>query len=359
MYWKVTQITFTVFRLCDRFFGYVGYRRCIWVPWAEIRASRMFMVSLSGVHVALCAVCPELHNVLVQNQTTSDSLQQLLEMPRKSRWARLPFGLRMTVGTSAILVLVGGGVAGIVALTRDEPRVVTAMGRDSATAAAPEPPAAPGAPVREPAVRHKGLGDAVALDRGRTSDEADRSATRAPRTIGADGVASGQHAPPATMSDPKPPVTGAAAATTTTQTVDETRDIPYRTQLVRDPSLPRGTRRVQTDGIPGVETLRYLVTYAGGRETGRQLLDSTVTREPQDRVIGFGGRGGPGRGDSPRECGPVLGACLPLGRSACPSGEPVPESGSVQLDGSVQLGGSVTLLDDDPNGLSLDAGLVC
>src|SRR5262252_7491213 len=56
------------------------------------------------------------HNALVQNQTTSDSWQQLLEMPRKSWWARLPFGVRMAAGASAVLVVVGAGVAGVATL---------------------------------------------------------------------------------------------------------------------------------------------------------------------------------------------------------------------------------------------------
>ena len=59
-------------------------------------------------------------------------MQQLLEMPRKSWWARLPFGVRMTAGTSALLIAIGGGAAGVAALTKDDkdaPKVVTAVGQ--------------------------------------------------------------------------------------------------------------------------------------------------------------------------------------------------------------------------------------
>src|SRR3954451_14954687 len=71
-------------------------------------------------------------NAWVQNQTTSDSWQQLLEMPRKSWWARLPFSVRMVAGTSALLIVIGGAAAGVSALTRngpDAPRIVTAVGQ--------------------------------------------------------------------------------------------------------------------------------------------------------------------------------------------------------------------------------------
>src|SRR4051794_8519288 len=61
-----------------------------------------------------------LHNAVVQNQTTSDSWQQLLKMPRKSWWARLPFGVRMAAGAGALLIAIGGGVAGVAALTRGD-----------------------------------------------------------------------------------------------------------------------------------------------------------------------------------------------------------------------------------------------
>jgi surface rod structure-forming protein G len=268
----------------------------------------------------------------------------------------------MTAGTSALLVLIGGGAAGIAALTKDRARVVTATGRESATGATHSAaPALPDAAV-PPAVAGKGLGAAkvpVAVTDRRTSDEADRTATREPRTT--DPAAPRPPAAPAAAAGgasaaPKPPTQPAM----TTRTVTETRAIPFRTWLVRDPSLPRGTRRVQTEGVPGIETLRYLVTYAGGRETGRQLLDSAVTRQPQHRVIAFGARGGPGH-DRRHECGPGLSGCLPIGRSACPKEGQVEESGAVQLGGSVDLlDHDMTLLDpDDLDGLELDPGMVC
>src|SRR4051812_9009922 len=301
-------------------------------------------------------------------------------MPRKSWWARLPFGLRMTAGTGALLVLIGGGAAGIAALTKQQPRVVTAVGRETATganAAAGQPdritalpPAAgrgfgaPGAPVAgNPAAGVPTDGDTSLATDGRTSQEADRTATREPRRTG-----DGKSDPPAgsrAVAAPRPPAAGATSSVTS-QTVTETRDLPFRTQLVRDPSMPRGSKRLQTAGVAGVEPLHYLVTYASGKETRRRLLDSSVTRPPQDRVIAFGSQGGWQGHDHRRECGPRIGGCL-LGRSACPDANPATPAGPMQEGGALQSGSSLTITEQDLalldadglNDLAMDPSLAC
>ena len=255
----------------------------------------------------------------------------------------------MTAGASAILVLIGAGTAGIAIATEDEP-VVTAVAPVAGPAAA-LPPAA-GVVVPQPPAAAAQLGgqtDPVGVER-RTSEAADRTGTRAPRPAAS---VSATRAPRAAVPavPAKPP---AAAAVVTTRTVVETRAIPFRTRLVRDPGLPRGTRRVQSPGAPGEETLRYLVTMTDGRETGRRLVGSEVTREPQHRVVAFGSR----RGDRPRECRPGDDRCRPVGRSiACPG----------ELDPVIQENGSLALLEgdlalltpDDLDGLELDPAVLC
>lgn len=252
-------------------------------------------------------------------------------MPRKSWWARLPFGVRMTAGTSALLILIGGGSAGVAALTRDDkaepPQVVTAVGQAAAAPPAGGQPA-PATPRRPAAQAHFDAADPAAA---RTSDQADRTATRNPR--GAATTRPEQPAAPAATSEVPPAAASPARPARTTRTETETREIPFETRLVRDPRLPRGSKRVENPGVPGEETLRYLVTVTDGVPTDRRLIDATVTRQPQHRVVAFGSR----RGD--RECKRALNVCVPLGRKApCP--DPVEES-------AVHLGGSVTVLDQD------------
>jgi hypothetical protein len=325
----------------------------------------------------------------------------------------------MTAGTSALLVLIGGGAATVAIMTKGEPRTVQAVaGRGSVGTA----PGNPLAPVSEPGaaalgggrppVAGAGAAGGTAATGARTSNEADRTATRTPRQLGAGADPGGTTAaPPAAAPGTTPAVT--------TQTVSETRAIPYRTRLVRDPAMPRGQRRVETEGINGEETLRWLVTFAGGRQTERRLIDSTVTRQPQHQVVAFGWQGalpgrGPARGQGQgqgqghgrgnghwpgrghrRECGVRIGACLPLGRGACPTpppaGDPTadqtqaantkalttndtaPKGGATTADqaqaeeNAVQLGGSVTLTDEDLAlltpadlaGLEIDPGTLC
>ena len=263
----------------------------------------------------------------------------------------------MTAGTSALLVLIAGGAATVAAITKGDPRVANAAGRDSTIAAAVQPagpvPAATGASTGEFAVG-AGLGDAGAGVESRMSDEADRTATRGPRRVATGGRAGGSSRGDADAAPEAPGVT-TAAPVITTSTVTETRPIPYQTRLVRDPSLPRGSRRVQTPGIPGEQTLRWLVTRSDGKETGRELIDTTVTREPQHQVIAFGGHGGGWRHRHQRECGLGLDPCLPLRRGDCPEEARAEES-------AIQLGGSVTVLDEDlallnPDALELDPRL--
>ena len=247
----------------------------------------------------------------------------------------------MTAGTGALLAAIGGGAAGVAILTRHDFHVVRSAAGDSALAAAPAVPAAPG----DTAAGLSGAGAAVGARLGnaaqaatgdRTSDEADRMATRTPRR------APGRREPGAdsgTTTLAQPAATAAAPAVTT-QTETETRAIPYRTMFVRDPSLPRGRRQIQTPGVDGVQTLRWLVTFADGRETDRRLLGTSVTRQPQHQVIAFGSQGrGWGHG-RPRECGADLEPCIPLSRPTCPDQAQIEEDG-------IQLGGSAALLGED------------
>ena len=130
--------------------------------------------------------------------------------------------------------------------------------------------------------------------------------------------------------------------------LEREREIPFETRLVRDSSLPHGSKRIQTPGVPGEETLRYLVTVADGQVTDRRLVDATVTRRPQHRVVAFGPRRLLGH-RTDRECRRALNVCVPLGRSAaCPD---VPGKGKKRPAKSeeslLHLGGSVVVLDQD------------
>ena len=261
----------------------------------------------------------------------------------------------MTAGTSALLLAIGGGAAGVAYLSKDHAQRTTDAARtfsiaapkgvagqdaapDQATGAGPGDAGLGAAGPGDAGLGDAGLGDAVKAATGdRTSDgEADRTATRGPaHTAPAaadakpDAKDAGQAAAnPATVDAP---VNAPVGPVISTKTVSETRPIPFRTTFVRDPSMARGTSRMQTPGVDGVQTVRWLVTYADGQETGRRPIGSAVTRAPQHRVIvlggqdrdwngrGWGGRGWNDRGwDRPRECDTDPGPCVHLGGLDCP-----------------------------------------
>jgi hypothetical protein len=106
--------------------------------------------------------------------------------------------------------------------------------------------------------------------------------------------------------------------------------------VVRDDTLPRGFRKVLFPGMPGEETVRYLVTLTDGKPSARRTLDTTVTRQPQQRVVVFGVE---------NECVDALGLCVPLGRSGCPSeiATPRPDATAPAENGS----GPLTVTEED------------
>lgn len=257
-------------------------------------------------------------------------------------------------------MVIGGGAAGVAALTKDQPQMVTATGRDLTTSAgaAAEDKVGTGATPPAATGRIEAVPPLAAIGRREADDEADRTATRSPRRPAPADTAAAAPTPAAVA--PTAPVAATSPSVVRT-TVTETRAIPFGTRLVSDPTMPRGAKRVQTEGVPGEETLRYLVTYVGGQEKERQLLGRSVAREPQERVIAFGsqgrGPGGPdghGRPGGPgrhRGCGMSLGGCLPIGRSACPE----EESGSIDV-----LDQDLSMIDPDAlDGLALDPNVTC
>jgi hypothetical protein len=242
----------------------------------------------------------------------------------------------MAAGTSALLIAIGGAAAGIAALSRDDakPRIVTAVG-DAAGAGvgdaagnaagntAGDGAGNAGNTAGDAAGNAAGAGavgpgllpgqqlprGAVAAD-ARTVVGADRSMTRNPAR---EPVAVGAR-PPARAQPGSGSGSGSSVAkpsaqpVITTRTEVETREIPYPTRTVSDPGLPRGRQRVQTPGVAGEETLRYLVTLTDGKPTDRRLLDSTVTRQPQQEVVALGAQDA----RAGRHC--PLNFCVPLGR---------------------------------------------
>jgi murein DD-endopeptidase MepM/ murein hydrolase activator NlpD len=102
--------------------------------------------------------------------------------------------------------------------------------------------------------------------------------------------------------------------------VVETREIPYRTSIRRDASLPAGQRKVLEPGVPGEERATFLVTRQNGRLVERERLDVQEVRTPVTRVevrgskIMLASRSGSGQLIWPTQGGVISGFGMRRGR---------------------------------------------
>ncbi len=75
---------------------------------------------------------------------------------------------------------------------------------------------------------------------------------------------------------------------TATQTVTETREIPYSTKKNNSDKFYAGTEKVETEGKAGVEELTYKIVSVNGSQTEKQLVSSRVVVSPVDKVVTVG-----------------------------------------------------------------------
>ena len=97
---------------------------------------------------------------------------------------------------------------------------------------------------------------------------------------------------------------------------------------------------MKTQGVAGVRTRIYEVTFTNGVQTGRKLLRTVVTRAPVTKVVAVGTK-------SERQCDPnYSGACVPIASDVdCAGG-----SG----DGPAYVSGPVKVIGSDIYGLDRD-----
>ncbi len=64
-----------------------------------------------------------------------------------------------------------------------------------------------------------------------------------------------------------------------------TEAIPFDTQNVDDATLASGTVQTKTEGVNGVKTKTWNVTYTDGKETKRDFVKEEVTKAPVAKVV--------------------------------------------------------------------------
>jgi hypothetical protein len=257
-------------------------------------------------------------NARVANQTSVHSWRDTDFTVHKSRWARLPFGVRMTVGAVALLLPCVGGIFAVSAVFSGSDagqavdRYASIVTSDSHTSSA-----AGGGTTADPPAGTIPLGGTVAGLGGAPGvpHAAEPGSTDAAGAGTVDGVIPGATLPAApnapglpspdsempmggTPVDPTtdyepapvstPPVPQPADPVVVTSTVTETEAVPFETQFIRDRSMPRRTHEVRVPGEQGVKTFTYEVTTTDGQQTGKRLVSEAVTKDPVTRVIAIG-----------------------------------------------------------------------
>lgn len=254
------------------------------------------------------------HNDLVDKGIIWDLPYESSDVPMESRWARLPVGVRVVAGIGALLLPIGGIVAGISTMTvpsDPHPRSAAAPRKTSAHRAAGQAAPADTATGDTAGGYTVGDGTAGSGDTAGGAPAADRGVDSHPKRVNV-GLAekpkspptqdtsrsNGAAAPQPTRTTPAPTTSPAAASrpsvvaavklVTTTRTDVVTRDVPYTTRIVHVRSLPSGVQQVLSPGANGQQIFRYAVTTVNGREIARRLIGSSTVRQPQSRVLAVG-----------------------------------------------------------------------
>lgn len=74
----------------------------------------------------------------------------------------------------------------------------------------------------------------------------------------------------------------------TSDTITTTESVPFETTEVNDSSLSKGSSRTTTEGVDGVRTHTYKVTYSDGKETSRIEIKNEITTQPINKVVAVG-----------------------------------------------------------------------
>lgn len=146
--------------------------------------------------------------------------------------------------------------------------------------------------------------------------------------------------PSPTPTSPSPTPTPTPVVVKRTETVTE--PVAFRTRRVQDPALDKGDEVVRTEGVEGVRTISYKVTYVDGKQTAKEKVSSKLTRQPVDKVVAVGTKE-PEPEPEPEpesDCHPSYsGACVPIASDVdCAGGTG---------DGPAYVKGPVYVIGDD------------
>ena len=131
--------------------------------------------------------------------------------------------------------------------------------------------------------------------------------------------------------------------------VTSRRAIPFKTMRVNDSTLSKGSNRVRSHGVRGVEILTYKITFRNGIQVRNKLIRTVIVRAPVTRVIAVGTK-------ETQQCDPnYSGACVPIASDVdCAGGS---GNGPAYVQGPVQVVGTdIYGLDSDGDGIGCEDG---
>lgn len=106
-------------------------------------------------------------------------------------------------------------------------------------------------------------------------------------TLAVASIASAASHPTSKPPSPTEP-TSVKASKVEVKTETTTEAIAFDTQTIDDANLASGTDQVRTEGVSGVKTKTWSVTYTDGKETDRKVVKEEVTTAPITKVIAHG-----------------------------------------------------------------------
>lgn len=160
--------------------------------------------------------------------------------------------------------------------------------------------------------------------------------------------------PAATPSPTKSPT---PEPVTTIKEITKKEAVPFEKVTRNDPNLDKGTKKVTTQGVEGVRTKTFRVTYVDGEETDRELIDAVVSEKPVDQVTSIGTRQPPPppEPEEPEQsnCDPNYSGCVPIASDVdCAGGS---GNGPAYVRGPVRvIGSDIYDLDRDGDGVGCD-----
>jgi len=131
--------------------------------------------------------------------------------------------------------------------------------------------------------------------------------------------------------------------------VTSRRAIPFKTMRVNDSTLSKGSNRVRSHGVRGVEILTYKMTFRNGIQVRNKLIRTVIVRAPVTQVIAVGTK-------ETQKCDPnYSGACVPIASDVdCAGGS---GNGPAYVQGPVQVVGTdIYGLDSDGDGIGCEDG---